>query len=93
MMSLTIYNQLTEEDLTKGKKIVGTGTIDIEGNVGEIAGVKYKLIGAVKKKAEIFICTEENYEEAVKIKEDKGYDITIIKAHTFSEVLEKLAEI
>ncbi len=93
MMSLTIYNQLTEEDLTKGKKIVGTGTIDIEGNVGEIAGVKYKLIGAVKKKAEIFICPEENYEEAVKIKEDKGYDITIIKAHTFSEVLEKLAEI
>ena len=34
-MSLTIYNELTEEDITKGRKIVGTGTIDIHGKVGE----------------------------------------------------------
>ncbi len=93
MMSLTIYNQLTEEDITHGKKIVGTGTIDIDGNVGEIAGVKYKLIGAVNKKAEIFICPEENYEEAVRVKKDKGYNIKIISAHTFEEALEKLEDI
>ena len=72
MMSLTVYNQLTKEDITKGKKIVGTGTIDIEGNVGEIGGVKYKLIGAVKNKADIFICPEENYEEAKKVAKDKN---------------------
>ena len=93
MMSLTVYNQLTKEDITKGKKIVGTGTIDIEGNVGEIGGVKYKLIGAVKNKADIFICPEENYEEAKKVAKDKNYNIKIISAHTFDEVLKKLEEL
>lgn len=92
MMSLTIYNVLTEEDITKGRKIVGTGTIDIHGKVGEIGGVKYKLIGAVKNKAEVFICPEENYEEALSVAEEKGYDIKIISASTFDEVLKKLEE-
>lgn len=93
MMSLTIYNKLVENDITKGKKIVGTGTIDIDGNVGEIGGVKYKLIGAVKNKAEIFICPLENYEEAMKVKEERNFDIEIISAKTFDEALKKLEEI
>ena len=39
MMAVSIYNSITEKDITKGLKIGGTGTIDIEGNVGEIDGV------------------------------------------------------
>ena len=92
MMSLTIYNKLVEEDITGGKKIVGTGTIDIDGNVGEIGGVRYKLIGAVKNDAEIFMCPEENYEEAKSVAEEKGYDITIINVSTFDEAIKKLEE-
>ena len=92
MMTLTIYNKLVEQDITKGKKIVGTGTIDINGNVGEIGGVKYKLIGAVKNKADIFICPEENYEEAISVAKEKDYDIKIISAKTFDEVITKLAD-
>ena len=61
--------------------------------VGEIGGVKYKLIGAVKNKADIFICPEENYEEAISVAKDKDYDIKIISAKTFDEALEKLASI
>ena len=90
MMSLAIYNQLVPEDITGGMKIVGTGTIDIEGNVGEIGGVRYKLIGAVKNDADLFICPEENYEEAMSVKEEKDYDITIISVSTFLEAIEKL---
>lgn len=93
MMSLDIYNKLTETDITKGKKIVGTGTIDIDGNVGEIGGVKYKLMGAVKNKADIFICPKENYEEASTVAKEKNYDIKIISASTFEEILKKLEEI
>ncbi len=93
MMSLTIYNQLIKEDITHGKKIVGTGTIDVDGNVGEIGGVKYKLIGAVRKKADIFICPEENYQEAVEIAKERDFKIKIIKGKTFDEVLNKLKDI
>ena len=93
MMSLTIYNSLVPEDITGGKKIVGTGTIDIDGNVGEIGGVKYKLIGAVKNDADVFICPEENYEEAVKVALDKDYDIPIISVSTFLEAIEALEEL
>ena len=36
MNTLAIYNTITKEDITKGKKIICTGTIDINGNVGKI---------------------------------------------------------
>lgn len=79
MTALSIYNMLTEEDLTKGKRIVGTGTIELDGSVGSIGGVKYKLKGAVKKKAEIFfVPAGENYEEAMKLKEKNNYKIEVI---------------
>ncbi len=93
MLTLSIYNNLIKEDITKGKKIVGTGTIDVDGNVGEIGGVKYKLIAAVKAKAEIFLCPKENYAEAIKVKKENNYDIKIIKVSTFEEALIALKNI
>lgn len=93
MMALALYNSLVEEDITKGKKIIGTGTIDIDGNVGEIGGIRYKLIGAVNKKADVFLVPEDNYEEAVKVKNEKGYDIRLISVKTLSEAIEALKNI
>jgi PDZ domain-containing protein len=93
MTSLEIYNKLVSEDITKGKKIIGTGTIDEEGNVGEIGGVKYKLIGAVKKHADVFLCPKENYDEAVELVKNKNYNIKVIGVSTFAEALEELKNI
>lgn len=93
MMALSIYNKLIKTDLTKGKTIVGTGTIDSLGNVGEISGVKYKLKGAVKNKADIFLVPALNYGEALAIKEKKGYNIDIISISTFVDALNYLIEL
>ena len=90
MLSLAIYNALTKEDITKGRTIVGTGTIEINGEVGAIDGVKYKILGAVKNDADIFICPMENYEEAIKVKEEFDLDIDIHGVNTFDEALEYL---
>ncbi len=90
MCALEIYNRITEFDLTKGRKISGTGSIDANGVVGSISGVKYKLAGAVKKKADIFIVPSENYDEAIKEKEKNNYDIEIIKADNLHQVIEEL---
>ena len=91
MLTLTIYSHLNKIDLTDGKTIVGTGTIDINGNVGEISGIKYKLIGAVNKHADIFLVPKgKNYEDAKKIKEERGYNIDLVPVETFEEALKYL---
>ena len=91
MMTLAIYNYLIDDDITKGRKIVGTGTIDELGNVGSIGGVKYKLAGAVKEKADLFLVPfGENYEEAKKEKEEKNYDIKIVPVKTLDETISYL---
>ncbi len=90
MCALEIYNKITEEDLTKGRKISGTGVIYEDGSVGAIDGVKYKLPGAVKNKADIFIVPSDNYDEAKKIVDSKGYKIKLIKADNLKQVIEEL---
>ncbi len=87
MMTLMVYNAITGQDLTHGKDIVGTGTISLDGSVGEIGGVRYKVIGAVKEGAEIFLVPEGNYEEAMKVKKEKGYDIEIVSVKTFNDAV------
>lgn len=90
MCALDIYNKITEFDLTKGDIIAGTGVIYEDGSVGSIDGVKYKLKGAVKNKAKVFIVPSENYDEAVKLKKEHNYDIEIIEADNLHNVIEKL---
>ncbi len=92
MLSLAIYDRLVSDDLTKGRKIVGTGTIDALGNVGEIGGVKYKLMGAVKAKADIFFVPEANYEEALKEKDKYDYDIELVKVSKLEDAVNYLKE-
>ena len=90
MLALSIYNAITSEDITHGFKVAGTGTIDIEGNVGEIGGIKYKIMGAVRNKMDLVFVPTANYEEAIKVKKEHNYDIDIIKVNTFEEALNYL---
>lgn len=91
LTSLSIYNYLTKEDITKGYTIAGTGTIDEDGNVGSIGGVEYKIKGAVKDKIKYFLIPSgENYEEAIKVKNENNYDIEIVPVKTFDDALEFL---
>ena len=90
MLTLGIYEQLTNSNISKERKICGTGTIDKDGNVGEIGGVKYKLRGAVKNDSDIFIAPTDNYEEVLKEKKENNYKIKTYEAKTFKETLEYL---
>ena len=90
MTALAIYNAIIEEDITQRRIIAGTGTIDELGNVGEISGVKYKIAGAEKRGADIFLCPKENYEEAKKFTENEGYDIIIMSIDKFSDAIDYL---
>lgn len=92
--TLEIYNQLTKKDLTNGLKIAGTGTIEEDGTIGEIGGVQYKLLGAEKAKADIFLVPSGgNYKEAVKYKKKKNLKIKLIEVKNIKEIIEKLNNI
>ena len=89
--TLDIYNKLVKEDITKGRIIAATGEIDAEGNISEIGGIKHKLHGAVKGKADIFLVPKgANYKECIKIKKKENLKIKIIGVKTFSEAVAKL---
>lgn len=91
MTTLSIYDKLTKGDLTKSLKIAGTGTIEPDGSIGEIGGVKYKLLGAEAGDADIFLVPGgNNYEECVKIKKEKKLKIKLIEVSTIEEAIKKL---
>lgn len=59
LFSLEILNQLTPGDLTKGYRIAGTGTIDANGNVCSIGGIRQKIVAADREKADIFFAPKD----------------------------------
>jgi len=92
MFTLGIINRLSSTDLTHGYKIAGTGTIDANGFVGPIGGVKQKVIGARQVGAKYFFvpayCDSNtcNYKEALPYA--KG--ITLIPVNTVDDALAAL---
>ena len=90
MISLSIYDYLTMEDLTKGLKIVGTGTIDEFGNVGVIGGIEYKIKAAVKEKADLFFVPTDNYEEALKTINEENLDIKLVEVKHIDDAINYL---
>ena len=91
MLTLAIYNQITKDDLVRGRNIVGTGTIEEDGSIGEIGGVTYKLMGAVKEKADIFLVPAgNNYKDAVKFSKKNNYHIKIVGVKTIDEAIKYL---
>lgn len=92
--TLGIYNKLVTDDITKGLKIVGTGAIDSDGNVLSIDGVRHKVKGAVKNKADVLLVPSgKNYQEAMKIKKQKGYKINIIAVDSVLDAINKLKKL
>lgn len=92
ILTLGIYSEITGIDILKGRKIAGTGTIDIEGNVGEIDGIKYKIAGAVKDKMDLVLVSPANYEEAKQVIKENNYDIELVKVSTFKEAIDYLTK-
>lgn len=92
MMSLSIYSAISGKDILKGRNIAGTGTIDIDGTVGPIDGIKYKIIGAVKNNMDIVLVPSDNYKEAKKVVKDNNYDIKLVEVKTFKDAINYLSK-
>lgn len=93
MTTLSIYDKLVKEDLTKGLKIAGTGTIEADGSIGEIGGVRYKVLGADAGGADVFLVPINNLEEALKVKKEKKLKIKVYGVATLNEAIEVLEKL
>jgi len=83
--ALDIVDQLGP-DVDKGRRIVATGELGLDGSVEPIGGVKQKAIGAKEAGADVFIVPQGNYDEA------KRYSngLRIVPVKTFDEALADL---
>lgn len=61
MHTIAIIDSLTEGELTAGRVVAGTGTISIDGTVGNIGGVRQKVVAAEAAGAEFILVPEGNY--------------------------------
>lgn len=92
--TLEIYNQLVKKDITKGKTIAGTGTIEPDGKIGQIGGIEHKILGASSAKADIFLSPDgKNYKDAKKYIKEKKLKIKLIKVKTIEDAIKKLEKL
>ena len=90
VFALAIYDEMTPGDLTGGKKIAGTGTIDEQGTVGPIGGIRQKMIGARSDGAEYFLAPSANCDEVT------GHipeGLQVVKIDTLSDAINSVEQI
>jgi Lon-like protease len=87
MFALGIVDKLKPEDLTGGKIIAGTGTIDDDGQVGAIGGIQQKLVGAKDAGAQAFLVPADNCAEALS---NAQPGLPLLKVSTLDDALHAL---
>ena len=90
MFTLEIIDALTDEDITKGRRIAGTGTINSDGEVGAIGGIRQKTYGAIDAGAEYILVPSGNYEDAL---DAAGDDIVVVEVATIQDAMTFLASL
>ena len=84
MMALNVYNNLIPEDITNSMVVAGTGTIEIDGSVGPVGGIKQKIIAAKRAGAELILVPVANFEEAKPFETD---NTAIVAVKSFDDAL------
>lgn len=65
IIALTVHDLIADEDLLRGRSVVGTGSIDVDGRVGEVGGVASKLRAALEAGADVAFVPRSQLPEAV----------------------------
>jgi PDZ domain-containing protein len=90
MFALGIVDKLEPQDLTGGHVVAGTGTINAQGEVGSIGGIRHKLYGAKNDGAEWFLAPAGNCPDVVgRIPEGLG----VVAVATLDDAVDALTAI
>lgn len=87
MFALGIMDKVGTRDLTKGKFIAGTGTIDADGKVGPIGGIQLKMIAARRAGATVFLAPAGNCDD---VRKDTPKGLQVISVPTLHDAVQDL---
>ena len=90
MYTLGLIDKVTGEQLSGGKTIAGTGTMNAKGKVGAIGGIRLKMIGAKRDGVTWFLAPESNCSDVV------GHvpqGLHVVKVGTLDEAYDALVAI
>jgi Lon-like protease len=90
MLSLGIIDLVGDADLTDGRVIAGTGTIDVKGDVGPIGGIALKMVSARQIGARLFLVPAGNCAEALRAPQP---GLPLAKVATLDDALTALADV
>jgi PDZ domain-containing protein len=92
--TLTLIDRLSPGDLTGGAQVAVTGTIDLDGNVGAIGGLRSKAVAVRDAGAKYFIVPFNQGEtDIAAAQEAAGPGVKIIPVKTLDEALAALAKL
>lgn len=92
MLTIGVLEQLLQTDLAKGFRIAGTGTILPDGKIGEVAGIRQKVVAARLAGAQLFFAPAGNVKEAlnsavgIRIVPVKSLDDALVFLKTLSSI-------
>ncbi|MFT3887007.1 MAG: PDZ domain-containing protein [Arachnia sp.] len=86
VFALGIYDRITDGALIGEHTVAGTGTIDPNGRVGKIGGIREKIKGAERAGAEYFLVPEGNCDD---IGTPDGH-LTLVKVPTLKDAISAL---
>jgi Lon-like protease len=86
--TLTIIDELTPGDLTAGKKVAVTGTIEPGGAVGPIGGVEQKAVTADEAGARLFLVPMAELKDAL----SRAGDMKVVGIRTLDDALSELTK-
>jgi Lon-like protease len=70
--TLEVLDLLTEGELTGGRRIAATGTIELDGSVGPVGGVAQKTVAVGRQDIELFLVPSASYEVALEVARGNG---------------------
>jgi PDZ domain-containing protein len=84
MYALGLYDLLTPGDLTAGRTIAGTGTIELNGKIGPIGAVADKVVAAERAGADVFLVDAD---DAPAARAASDGSMAIVSVSTFHDAL------
>jgi PDZ domain-containing protein len=88
--TLEVLDQLTAGELTGGHRVAATGTMELDGRVGDVGGVPQKTASVVQGRYDLFLVPSGEADQA---RARAGTTVKVVAVDTLDQALRALADL